>query len=420
MLSSRSVGIRGAWDWFTKAAAAELAVQGRAALPGPPARPEGTGTPMTIERMIEQALTAREADFSLADALRMPPVIRAKTLLRSTAAQLPVVVYRDGLPIDDQPRIVRRPNAYKTLGDFVGESVDGLVDHGEVFWRLGDYDAEGRPMFATVLPWEEVRVDWAPRLAGLVARYWWNDDELIADREIKHVAINRRPGELRGRGPLTEALPFLAAVDAAETFAAGWFTSGGIPSVVLRTKGPLSEDQSTDLKTKWMTAHNTDVPTPAVLGGGIEDHYPDVDPARSQLQEARSYGATVVARLLGIPGPLLLIETSGSTITYQNATAALGELVKGTLAPTYLSPIEYAWSDLVGGRSRVRFELAELSRADIAGRYAVYGEGIGLGIFSADEARGWEGLPPTAQTVPAALAPIPNPRRIPVSIEGRI
>ena len=112
----------------------------------------------------------------------------------------------------------------------------------------------------------------------------------------------------------------------------------------------------------------------------------------------------------------MLIETSGSTITYQNATAALGELVKGTLAPTYLSPIELAWSDLVGGRASVRFELGEIQRADVEARYRVYAQGIGLGVFDATEVRTWEGLPPVGTpAVNPALAPMPQPREIPAS-----
>ena len=83
-------------------------------------------------------------------------------------------------------------------------------------------------------------------------------------------------------------------------------------------------------------------PTPAVLSGGIDLDVPDIDPQKSQMQEARDYGNTVVSRLLGIPAPLLHVSTSGATITYVGAAGAIEELVKATLAPTYMPPLEFA------------------------------------------------------------------------------
>lgn len=385
------------------------------ARPGPPT--EVLAPARTIEAVIADAIAAREADFTLGDALRMPPVIRAKTLLRSMASLLPPQMYRGGLPVpvEETPRVVRRPTGWKTRGEFVGETVDALIDVGEAFWLLGDRDRDNHPQTAIVARNADVEIEWL--VPGYIPKYRVRGEPAILDRDVKHIAINRRPGELHGRGPLTEGLPYLAAIDAAETYAAGWYGSGGVPSVVLRTKENLKDLQSEELKAAWMASQSARVPTPAVLAGGVEDHYPGTDPERSQLNETRSRGATVVAQLLGIPGPLLLIETHGSTVTYQNATAALGELVKGTLGPTYLSPIEQAWSDLVSALAAIRFDYAELSRSDIAARFGIYAQGIPLGIFDAAEARAWEGLAPAggAPIVPPAYAPVPRTREPQVS-----
>lgn len=406
----------GAWEWFKEQARADL---GRAPIlqPGPALRE--TARPLTVEDVIDSALAARDREFTLHDALSLPPVIRARTLLMSQAAQLTVTMYRDGMPASEQPRIVTRPGT-TTRQEFVAQSVAGLVDRGCAFWRLDDYDPDGRPRFLTTLAHDEVRVEWdADRLER---RYWWRNVPLDANGsrpQIVHIAIGRAPDELHGHGPLEDGLGYLAPVAAAELYAASWYESGGVPSVTLRVPASLemSDEKSAAIKAKWMAAQSSPVPTPAVLAGGIEDHYPDTDPQRSQLQEARSYGATVVARLLGIPGPLLVIETSGSTITYQSAPAALTQLVKETLAPNYLAPIEQAWSDLVGSRAVVRFDLAELNRADIAARYGVYEKGISLGMFTATEARAWEGLPPAgAEAAPPALRPTPVAAPIPEGI----
>lgn len=416
----------GAWEWFKEQARAELVNGGSPTpsirLPGPAVRTT-LAPALTVEDVIGQALEARESAFTLTDALRLPPVIRARTLLTSQAAQLTVTLYRDGIPAPDQPRIVTRPGT-TTRQEFVAQSVAGLVDRGCTYWRLAEYDADGRPGFVGVLPHDAVEVSWDRN--RLFRQYRWRGLELDAEStrpDIVHIAIGRAPDELHGHGPLEDGLPYLAPVEAAELYAASWYGSGGIPSVTLRAPATMDidDEKSAAIKAKWMAAHASGVPTPAVLAGGIEDHYPDVDPQGAQLQEARSYGATVVARLLGIPGPLLMIESHGSTITYQSAPAALTQLVKETLAPTYLAPLEQAWSDLVGSRAVVRFDLGETQRADVQARYEVYDKGITLGIFGADEARAWEGIPPVGQTAASpALRPTPQPRPIPASVAEAI
>lgn len=416
----------GAWEWFKEQARAEVA-GGPGALPairrpGPAVRTT-LGPALTVEDVIGASIEARDSGFTLAQALRLPPVIRGRTLLTSQAAQLTVTLYRDGVPAPDQPRIVTRPGT-TTRQEFVAQSVAGLVDRGCTFWRLGDYDEDGRPRFVGVLPHDEVRVSWDRN--RLFRLYDWRGLALEANStrpDIIHIAIGRGPDELHGHGPLEDGLPYLAPVEAAELYAAGWYGSGGVPSVTLRIPAgmEIDDEKSAAIKSKWMTAQASSVPTPAVLAGGIEDHYPDVNPQTSQLQEARSYGATVVARLLGIPGPLLMIESHGSTITYQSAPAALTQLLKETLAPTYLAPIEQAWSDLVGSRAVVRFDLAETQRADIEARYRVYDAGITLGVFSAAEARTWEGIPPAGETgATPALRPTPQPRPLPESVAAEV
>ncbi len=409
----------GAWEWFKEQARVEVngvaAPAGAILRPGPPVRTT-LSRPKTVEDVIAEATEARETTFGLADALRLPPVIRARTLLTSQAAQLTATMYRGGVPAPEQPLIVTRPGL-TTRQEFIAQTVAGLVDVGCAYWRPFEYNVDGVPRRVTVLPHDEVEVTWdRDRVFRL---YAWRGHPLDAEStrpEIVHIALNRGASELHGHGPITDGLPYLAPVEAAELYAAGWYGSGGVPSVTLRTPVGMEVDteKSAAIKAAWMTAQASPVPTPAVLAGGIEDHYPGVDPQSSQLQEARSYGATVVARLLGIPGPLLIIESHGSTITYQSAPAALSQLVKETLAPTYLAPIEQAWSDLVGARAVVRFDLAETQRADIAARYAVYREGIELGIFTADEVRTWEGLAPRGDLgVTPALRPSP-----PLTIEA--
>ena len=350
-------------------------------------------------------IAEREGAFTMAEARKLDAVIRAKSLLTSIAASYLPLAYRDGMAMDEQPRIVSKPDPFNMRYDFVAATVDSLIDDGCAFWRLVGGD-DGRPTGAYVIPHDEVEIVNPSR--GLVPLYSWRGQRLRLDVDIKHITIGRKAGELHGRGPLREGLTSLATVKAAEDYARGWFNGGGIPPVVLQymTAG-LTAQEAAAAKSKWVESRATNA-EPVVLGKDWGLTFPTTDPARSQMQEARSYGATVTARLLGIPAALLHVETSGATITYTNPAGALEELTKSTIVPVYLAPIEAHWSELVAGRTAVRFDLNDMQRADLAGRAAIYAAFIGMGAMTPEEVRAAEGWTPMEQDTAHAFDETPT------------
>lgn len=356
----------------------------------------------SVSSLIYDAIVERQTTFSMKEALKLPAVARGVHLLCSTAASFTPLAYRNGLAIPEQPRITRRPDPFSTRYEFVFNTTWGLVTAGEAFWRVGDRDSDGIVRSAVCLPNDEVRVEWGP--GRLVRRYFWRDQPMEAT-QLVHVAIGRTPGELRGKSPLMLGLPYLEAVKAAEDYATGFFEAGGVPEVVLKAAATLSKEDAAALKAQWIASRTG--PEPAVFGKDIDPIFPSIDPQRAQMQEARAYGSTIVARLLGIPAALLHVETSGATITYTNPAGAVEELVKATLGPSYLAPIEAAWSDLVPSTQSVRFDLNDLQRADFAARAAIYTQLIPQGVMSPEEARAREGWEPLAQQPAHVTDPMP-------------
>jgi HK97 family phage portal protein len=338
-------------------------------------------------------IEARQQGFTLADALKLPPVIRGRALIAGVGASMLPLLYVDGQAVERQPRIVRKPDPYGTRYTFVHQTLDAMVAdrYGEAFWLLQDHDEREHPRSARVLPNDEVHVRWDER--RFMPRYTWRGRELVHGRDIMHIAPNRTPGELHGRGPINEALDYLYPIHEAEAFASAFFSSGGVPLYVLKTAAQLDGEEAARLKAQWVAARSTTA-EPAVLDAGTDLQTPNVDAQKAQLTEARGAGAAVVARILGIPAALLHVETSGATITYTNPAGALEELVKSTIVPLYLTPLEQAWSELVPSTAAVRFELADLQRTDIAARFAVYATGIDKGVMTPEEARAYEGWAP--------------------------
>ena len=354
-----------------------------------------------VSDVITAAIASRQSAMSMTEALKLPAVQRGATLIASIGASFAPLAYGKGSPVLEQPRICRRPNPFKTRYDHLYETIWSLIEDGNAYWKVIE---GGRS--AICLDPDDVNVTWDDR--RFLGHYEWRGQRLKTG-EFIHIAINRRPGELEGRSPLSEGLDYLANVKAAEEYALGFFDSGGVPEVVLKAMSKLTASEASAIKSQWVNSRTSGTPEPAVLGEGMSAEFPAIDPQRAQMQEARAYGATIVARLLGIPAPLLHVETSGATITYQNAIAAVSELVKGTIVPMYLRPIEEAWSDLVPGTQSVRFDLAEMTRTDIAGRMDIYQKAISSGVMTAEEARAYEGWAATTEAG-HQFDPIPLPK----------
>ena len=356
-----------------------------------------------ITEALYDLIAERVASFSMNEARKLPEVIRAKSLLTGVAASYLPLAYRDGMALDAQPRIVSKPDPFGTRYDFVAQTVDSLVDDGCAFWHLSGGE-DRRPANARVIPHDEVEI---VEGRGITPTYTWRGRTLTLDVDIKHITINRRPGELHGRGPLREALTAFATAKAAEEYARNWFSGGGIPPVILKhLAGGLTPAEAATAKTKWVESRSNGA-EPAVFGRDWDIVFPSADPERSQMQSARSYGATVAARVFGIPGALLHVETSGATITYTNPAGAIEELTKATIVPTYLAPIEAHWSELLPANVAVRFDLNDMQRADLAARVAIYQGFVAMGAMVPAEVRAAEGWGPMATDTSHTFDPVP-------------
>jgi HK97 family phage portal protein len=358
---------------------------------------------------VESQIDAYVQERMLGGSSTLPSVERGVQLLASAVAQLAPVTYTNGVPAARSPAIVERPDPWTTRYTFLTQTVRSMVETGDAFWYLFDHDPDpssgGRARSARVLPSSEVDVRWDD--SRFLPVYSWRGRRLVHGQDVAHIPLSPRPGELRGRSPLIECRGALLTIAAAETYAGSWFGGSGIPSGVLTAPTELDKPEADLLKTSWLEAHGGPVPTPAVLSGGVTWEAEAVDPERSQMTQSREAGVATVARLLGIPAPLLLVSLGGASITYANVSQLYAELHRSTVIPLYLSAIEAVWSDLVGRTSSVRFDLGELSRLDVTARIAAERELVDMGVLTAEDVALREGIVPTQ--VPAQLAPSPTP-----------
>ena len=387
---------------------------GRAAVVGPEyviARPI-TSSAHLLQAKLDAAIAARSASLGTIatpdDALTIPAVLRGVSLITSMVGQFtPVAVDNDDNPLDTQPSVVTRPDDQLTREGFLSQLAMCLIQRGDAWLWPTARAWDGWPLHVQLLDPSEVIVNWDDKRMRQVVS--WRDKDLEVGRDVWRASIGRRVGHLYGLGPLEAGLPALQAIAEAEAYAAAWFASSGVPSVVIKSPGTIGDTEASTIKERWLAGGYSG--TPRVLGGGMEADFPGVDPQSAQLLETRAASAREVGRLLGVPAPLLLIDTQGSSVTYANAATLLTEFVRATVAPQYLAPIEQAMSDLLPRGQSVRFDLGELGRVSIAERMDLYEKAVAMGAMDAAEVARREGWPkPKPKPQPVALAPDQAPQ----------
>lgn len=344
-----------------------------------------------------------------ADVAALPAVVRARELIVTTAAQLEPVAFRDGFAMEDQPAVMRRPAPGMTRYEWVSQIVGSLIDEGDAILWLPESgrNAEGWPDVAVPLPLGEVEISWSS--TPFVREYRWHGRQLFEGRDLLHLALGRRAGDLRGHSPLDDCADALYRVLGTELYAADYFTSGAVPDVVLKYAGSLNDGEAAAAKARWMATHQDR--SPAVLQNGWDVTTTGANPETSQLLESRSRGDVEVARVLGIvPAELLLITLASSSLTYQNVAQMLDTFVRVTVGPKYLALIEESFGDLLPRSQAVRFSTSELFRLAESERIATEATAIAAGIYTLPEVRRGHGLPAgNAPAIPPALQPTPAP-----------
>jgi HK97 family phage portal protein len=348
---------------------------------------------------------------SITEALGVPAIQRAVTLISNTTGSLLIESYRDDVLLTDTPKVITRPDPYQTPDEFYGSLGYCLATRGEFIVYIAGRDPLGQATVLALVPPAEVNVEKNER-NRLFPIYTWGDirgsrfSAANPSGEFIHVTYLREPGALRGIGPLQMAGAAASVAVEAQEWAANFYASGGYPSVLLRSSIPLDESEAGALKAQWIA---TPANMPKVVDPGIEEVKEfNVNTQGAQMLDSREHQNGEAARMFGIPGALIEYGNPGSSLTYQNLADVWTQFLKGSLQPNYLVKIEQAFSDLLPRGRRVEFNIDGLLRADVKTRFEVYASGITSGVIDARYAQKAEGIPPGTIEKPAPK-PAPEP-----------
>ena len=235
----------------------------------------------------------------------------------------------------------------------------------------------------------------------------------VGPDELLHVPYGNRSGELLGRGKLAQYASWLGGAVAAEDHAGAYFAGGALPPAVLQSPSVVTQEQATELKSKWREMTTTREPVVLPQGYVLT---PVVSNAESpQLVESRQWNAATVAMLLGIPGWKLGL--AGPSMTYQNVETADIDFVRDCV-DRYARPLAEAFTKWLMPRGiRVAFDYAGRMRADQSTTSTVLSTYVGSGILSSDEARAAIGRPPAEQTTDTGSTPEGVPELTPQEVK---
>lgn len=285
---------------------------------------------------------------SRAEAMKVPSVVKARHLLVSYLAGVPLVALRGAarLPEADQPSFLYRTNGASTPWHRMAWTIDDLLFTGWSLWAV-DRGADRTILDAVRVPPE-----------------WWS---ITPDNEIE---INGAPVEdpssvILFPGPAEGLLEYAAStIRAARNIEQAWAgrVRNPVPLVELHqvTDDALTEPEITDLLTTYTTARNDPDGAVVYTPNDIELKVHG-EQASSYLVEARNAVRLDVANMTGLPANALDGSLSTASLTYTTQEGTRTEVADALRM--WFEPIEARLSqdDVVPRGQRVRFDRTDLA-----------------------------------------------------------
>ena len=320
-----------------------------------------------------------------AQAMAVPTIARARGILCSTVASLPMEQYSklNGAHLPT-PAVINQPDPRVPGSAIYAWIAEDLLFHGVAYGQVMEqYGDTGR-----VRAWT--------RIAPNRVTQKLNDlqTEIVGYQVDGSVVPTQGVGSLvvfygLDEGILNRAGRTIRAAHALEQ-AAETFAKEPVPLQVLKSNGTnLPAERIAKLLEAWRAARTNK--STAFLNADVELQALGIDPAKLQLNEARQYVALELARACNLPAYFVSAETT--SMTYSNTTSERRGLIDFSLRPI-LSAIEQRLSmpDFVPSTTEIRFSLDDFLRGNALERAQVYQILNTIGAMSVEQIKEEEDL----------------------------
>jgi hypothetical protein len=323
------------------------------------------------------------------EAMEVPAVARARSIICGTAASLPLHAYNKTNNAEIYGRtILEQPDPALPTAVVMSWTFDDLLFHDVAYWQILSVSPEdGRPVHARRI--DPLRVTYNTEgLAGIVVDGFWVDGVQVPMSGVGSLIVFYGLGT---GGILTRAgRTIKTALDLEK--AVSRMAEEPAPAMYIKNSGvDLPAAQVSSLLANWKAARAQR--STAYLSGNLEVQAFGFDATQMELSANRMNTATEIARLMNIPAWYLNAESTSST--YSNTLQERRSLIDLSLMP-YLIAVEgrLSMDDITPMTQRVRFEVEEYLRGTALERIEVIGRMLELGLIDINEAREMEDLAP--------------------------
>ena len=374
---------------------------------------ESPGVPLTSQALVDMFARPVSSGVSVTEesAMGVPAVYRAVSLISGTAAGLPLKTYRnqsDGTRVETRTPVLEQPYPDVTPFEFWELSfVDALLWSNSYHFKVRNELGNEVVKLLRVPPWQ-VTVERDEQTPSNQGGKWFRiGGQRYGPADIMHIPALGHDG-LKGLSRIGLGREAIGVALAAEQTAARLFGDGLLFAGILTSEQALNQEQAEGIGALFrkMIGGGTRGPGAKipVLGRGTKFDKISMAAEEAQFLESRSFQVLEVARLFGIPPPLLM--DPGTTSNYGSGLEQQMLFFLITTLDGWLRRFEQA----IGLHLTPRGQFAEYTRAallrtDTLSRYRAYAIGIQWGFLCPADARRFENLPVDDEALEEFLRP---------------
>ncbi len=230
--------------------------------------------------------------------------------------------------------------------------------------------------------------------------------------EVWHEKQYTVAGVPLGLSPVAYAAWTIEETLSAQQFARDWFAAGAVPLAELKNNQKTVDKAGAQVAREQFRAA---VDESGLFVHGNDWEYKPIQAVASQsaFLEARQYAAGDIARFFGVPGDLIDVAVSGSSITYASMTQRNLQFLIMNLGPAVTRREDAFSRKLVSGPRFVKLNTDALLRMDPEARARTIGARITNRTLTPSEARALDNLPPLTEDQMAEFDRLFGSRSVP-------
>lgn len=343
-------------------------------------------------QVMQNGLTSLFAtSINRSSALEIPSVARARNLICSTIASMPLELYRKSTGEEiAKPVWLDQPAVNQPRSVTIAYTVDSLLFYGWALWIIKSrYQEDGRPASFEWIPNTRISPKYSAdgfTIDGyLIDTTFYSNDDVVTFQSLNDGILTTGARVLNGALELEKASTISA--------------TNPQPSGVLKNTGAdLDPKEVQGLLSAWKTARQNR--TTAYLTSTLEYQPTSFSPKDMMYIEAKQDYATQIARLINIDAFYLSADANNS-MTYSNLLDSRKQFVSLTLQP-FISAIEdrLSMNDVTAMGNEVRFDLDKsFLRANPMDELLVIEKMLSLGLIDINQAMEMTDLTPNGSAL---------------------